>query len=277
MQKTPARSASLDLVPSVASLTALWGVILDTEHTLAGDAPDAAKLSAIASYIDERVPGHQAGRQQPGVAWGSSADEVAGLIAARLVTADGPATAVFARLLRRDIGLHPLGPHVRDPDAAERETLRLHDGDQVYVREGYLLAGTIQCAKTVLKCVPDRIIERAGPGAWARIRAGEPFGAVLEPHGLRRPVREVKIRPGANYPVRSRAGCYLGALPVAIAAEDVPDSLCTWLAAGSRRLPSLRVETLGSLRPVRRPVLRGNLLGVLTRRCPAGGPRYPGH
>ena len=232
MLKTPAQSAAADLdlplVPSVAMLTALWGVIMDTEQVLASDTPDTAKLSAIASYLDERVPGHHPLDRRV------SPDEVAALIAARLIGTDGPATDVFARLLRREIALHVIGPHVRDPDPAERAQLRMRDGEQLYVREGYLLAGSIQCARVTLRICPDRVIRQASGVAWGRIRSGLPCGTVLGPHGLRRPRRSVEIRPGDTRPVRCSAVLYLGVMPVGFADEDVPDSLCTWLADRSR-------------------------------------------
>jgi hypothetical protein len=226
MQKSaPSASLELPLIPSVTMLTALWGVILDTEHTLASDTPDTAKLSAIAGYIDERVPGHQAG-----VAWGSSPDEVTALIAARLIATDGPATSVFARLLRRDIALHVVGPHLRLPDAAEQDALRLRPGEQLYVREGYLMAGTIQCAKVTLKIAPDRVIREVSPAAWGLIRSGVPCGTVLGRSGLRRPRRRVEVRPGDTRVILSSASLYLGALPIGFADEAVPDSLVRWLA-----------------------------------------------
>jgi len=217
------------LVPSVAMTAALWGVILDAEQVLAGDAPDAVKVAAIAGCIAERVPGHQGG-----IAAGATVDEVAALIAARLIGTADPATAVFARLLRREIRLHVIGPHVRDADDAERAVLRLHPAARLYVREGYLLAGTIQCAKVTLKISPDRVIRGASRAAWERLRAGAPCGTALGPHGLSRPRRQVEVRPGDICPVRSSAVLCLGATPAGIAAEEVPDSLCAWLADQSR-------------------------------------------
>ena len=92
------------------------------------------------------------------------------------------------------------------------------------------MAGTIQCAKVTLRLARDRVILLAGLAAWGRIRAGEPCGTVLGPHGLTRPRRSVSVRPG-DWPAASEAELHLGALPAGLAAEEVPDSFCAWLAA----------------------------------------------
>ena len=223
MQRTPAHPAALDLPPGLTLLGELFAVIADIRQTLDAGTPDTAKLAAIAGYLDERAPPP---RMDP--------DQAAAVIAARLIAADGPATEVFAALLHREITLRVIGPHVRDPDPGERALLRLRVGEQLYVREGYLLAGSIQCAKTTLRLAHGRVAEVAGDTAWGRIRAGEPCGTVLAPHGLRRPRRTVEIVPGDARPVRSSAVLYLGALPAGIAAEEVPDSLCAWLAERGR-------------------------------------------
>ena len=198
-------SAGPGLVPSVAMTAALWGVILDAEQVLAGDAPDAVKVAAIAGCIAERVPGHQGG-----IAAGATVDEVAALIAARLIGTADPATAVFARLLRREIRLHVIGPHVRDAGDAERAVLRLHPAARLYVREGYLLAGTIQCAKVTLKISPDRVIRGASrtacPGPGGRWRSAPATSARCAPA---RCCAWARRRPGSP-PRRSRTRCARG-------------------------------------------------------------------
>jgi len=223
MQRTPAHPAALDLPPGLTLLGELFAVIADIRQTLDAGTPDAAKLAAIAGYLDERAPPP---RMDP--------DQAAAVIAARLIAADGPATEVFAALLHREITLRVIGPHVRDPDPGERALLRLRAGEQLYVREGFLMAGTVQCAKTTLRLAFGRVARIAGGAGWGRIRAGEPCGTVLAPHGLRRPRRTAEVIPGDARPVRSSAVLYLGALPAGIAAEEVPDSLCAWLAERGR-------------------------------------------
>jgi hypothetical protein len=167
---------------------------------------------------------------------GLDADGVAGEIAARLVRGAGPVTAVLGTLLRAQVRLRVTGPHVRPAYPDEAADLRVAPGTDLYVREGWLMAGTILAAKTMLKLPPERILERAGPAAWARIRGGEPLGAVLGGgrQRFRRARRTVTVVPGGNPAVTSAALVLLGALPAALAAEDIPEALCQRLADAAR-------------------------------------------
>ena len=56
MQRTPAHPAALDLPPGLTLLGELFAVIADIRQTLDAGTPDAAKLAAIAGYLDERAP-----------------------------------------------------------------------------------------------------------------------------------------------------------------------------------------------------------------------------
>ena len=91
MQQTSARSAALTRLPPL-------NAVLD----------EPAAQSVLSALERPLSPG-------PVV----TADDVAALIAARLIASDGPVTGVFAALLRREIRLNTIGPHLRPPDPAE--------------------------------------------------------------------------------------------------------------------------------------------------------------
>jgi len=207
-------------------LGVFWSVLLDIQATLGDDSSPWAKVAAIDGYIRERVPG-----RYPAIIPGATPDDVAGIIAGQLIRGAGPATGIFAGLMGRDIRLDVIGPHMRAGRDEEVSCLRLRDGDRLYVREGYLMAGTIPCARVSLRLVPDRVTEQVSGTAWGLIRSGIPVGTVLGRHGLRRGHRTAEVIPGGNPAVKSRGVIFLGALPVGIATEEVPEDLCIRLAA----------------------------------------------
>lgn len=159
----------------------------------------------------------------------------AAFIAARLARGDG-ATALFTSVMRVPVTLRSVGPHVRPASAAEAAELRMCSGDPLYVREGLLLAGTVTCARTLLKVIPHRIESRAGPLAWAAVRSGRPCGEALAPYGLAPGRRDISVRPGEDPPVTARRHLRLRGALIGIACEAVPEALCAILADPGREM-----------------------------------------
>jgi hypothetical protein len=172
-------------------------------------------------------------RRPPVIDRGATPDEVAGVIAGQLAQGMITATGVFAVLLGREIRLDPIGPHTRPPDDEEAGILRLRDGEDIYVREGILRAGTIHCAKVTLKLAHSRICQLTSGTAWGQIRSGTPVGTVLGPHGLTPERRKIEVTPGGDPAVRAWRVSSVRSLPVCITSEDVPEDLCRRLASWS--------------------------------------------
>jgi hypothetical protein len=214
----------------VALLREMWSVVTDIEAALTADTPDPAKLSAIAHYITERLPGG-AGAHLPR---GSTCDDVAGIIAAEFARGALPAIRVFAGLMRCPVAFRSVGPHLRAAGEAEARALRVLPGTEIYVREGVLEAGSIICAHTSLKLSPENVIMLAGGTAWGRIRSGEPVSTVLG--RLAKPGRRTaEVLPGGNPAVKTRRVLLIRTYPACVVTEEVSDDLCARLAAAAAR------------------------------------------
>jgi hypothetical protein len=209
---SPLRSGS-PLPPDLTMLGAFWGVLLDIGAVLDCDTPDVAKLSAIRGYLGERGPA--AGDWPPlaRMGPGATAEDAAAMIAAALRWRAGPATATLAELAGREITVTVTG---------EREA-----GGR-YERSGLLMAGDLRCARVRLSLETAMV----PPAAMARIRAGQPCGAVLGPYGLTRLRREASAA-GGDFPVRAGAALALCGQPAGHASEDVTRELCEHVAAGA--------------------------------------------
>ena len=169
----------------------------------------------------------------PDTSWARTAEDWAGHIAGDL--ARGVlATALFAGLLRHEVTLSATLTHVREATLEEARELRMVAGDDLYVREGALMAGTTVCARTVLRLIPHRVVKLAGPGAWAAVRIGRPCGDALAPYGLRPAARDIGVRPGQDPCVTARRLLDLRGGRAGLAAEEVPWALCQRLADPGR-------------------------------------------
>lgn len=172
------------------------------------------------------------GRPPPAILRACDAGRAAGIIAAQLALGDRPATAVFSDLTGREITFDPVGPgFTRLPQGDEAKVLRLRPGEELYVREGILLAGRIHCASVSLKLAYQRVCQLTSGSTWGKIRTGTPAGTALAPHGLLPGHRRIEVIPDGNPAVRAWRVSTIRTAPVAISAEDVPESLCQYLAA----------------------------------------------
>lgn len=226
-----AHGTGLDLPPDLlVPGDALWdGVSRDIGAALASDAPPEAKLAAIAKHLRDGVPG-----RPPAIPPDASAGDVAAVIGAQLALGGRPATAVFSGLLFREITLRPVGPgFMRGAEPAEAAALRLQPGDEFYVREGILMAGSIVCAKVTLKLAHQRVCQLTSGSTWGQIRTGTPAGTALGPHGLKPGHRTIEIIPEGNPAVRTWRVSTIRTVPVCIATEDVGQDLCRRLALGA--------------------------------------------
>lgn len=214
--------------PDLAFPVLLWGALTDIEAVVTGKDRDSCPACSAVGHLLDEMPGRPAR-----ISRGATAADVAGFIAAQLIRGARPVTGIFAGLLGRDIRLDVIGPHMRPGQGDETGLLRLRDGDQLYVRDGILMAGTISCARVSLRLVPDRVTGEVSGAAWELIRSGIPAGTVLGRHGLVPGYRKVEVFPGGNPVIRTRRVLCLGIQPVGIATEEVPEDLCFRLAARS--------------------------------------------
>jgi hypothetical protein len=189
MQKTPARSAGLDLPADLALLGSFWDAIAGIRKTLAADEPHSlgearAMLSAIRGTLDEHVPGPP--DAMPTLI--PDGDDLVAVLAARL--RDGE---LFTCLAAEYAGEPVSARVVRDGGAlmtrSEREWLQAHldaSGRRPVVRrrgELRTARGNKLAANVTSLLIPSRVPEQA-------LRELEdddtPLGAVLAPYGLHR-------------------------------------------------------------------------------------------
>jgi len=220
---TAGHGTGLSLPPGITRPAdgALRGVVSDIRTALRSGAAPEDTLRMISGYLDEI-----SSWESPGI----TADGIAGIIAAALARGDRPATAVYGALLGREIRLDAAGPHMRPAGEEEARFLRLRPGEEIYVREGVLRAGSIHCARVCLKLAWQRTVQLTSGTAWGRIRSGEPCGTVLASYGLVPGRRRVEVFPGGNPAVRAWRVSSVGASPVCVTTEDTGQDLCQRLA-----------------------------------------------
>lgn len=220
MQRSAPDGTGLTLTPELAQFGEYWALVLELEAILTSEARDRCPSCSAAGHL---VDGRAHGRPSPvrplaHIPDGTDPDGAAAILAGELAAGTG-ACALFAALLRREVTLRTIGPHMRDP--------------ATYVRNGQLLAGTILCARTTAVLSKPRVIRHAGILPWNRIISGEPIGPVLAPHGLRPGHRVIEVIPGGNPAVKAKRELRLGSARIGTVTEEISESLCQRLAVAS--------------------------------------------
>jgi hypothetical protein len=215
----PAAGAAWD------ALAGIW------QLTQSGSPPDAI-VWGIKALIDEKLPPQQGGWRDfrdwpPGrLRAGAGPAEAAGMVGGLLAWRRAPATGLFAELLPgEDIDVKIAGSRLRPFGADPGDEAAFGDaaGQQVYERDGLMLAGATVCAEITLRLLPGRLPAEA----WAMIRAGDPCGKALGPYGMTRGRRLVRVNdlgpgtPLADPAVEAAALLTLDRRPVGSASERV--------------------------------------------------------
>jgi hypothetical protein len=178
-----AYSASVTLPPDLSLLGVFWGLIADTRLMLDSNAPDRAKLAAIAGFLDERLPGPPGG--MPSLLPDEADEDPVAVMTRRLaygelftaIAGDMAGDAISARV-------------VRSPSStlnrAEAEWLGSDLATRVMRRRGELRTAT--GGGLVARVTSVLIRERVRDKAALRLldETDTPLGAVLDELGARR-------------------------------------------------------------------------------------------
>ena len=203
------------------------GVINDTQRLLTSGSPAEAIVAGIAGMYEERLA-----RQVHGLDWpparlppDATPGEAAGLIGGILAWHDGPATPVFARLAQAPVTVRVTCAAHRELEADEAGPLKAAPGVPVYGRTGEMTAGGVLVARTWLLLVRGRI----PLDALEAIQEGQSAGEALEPYGMRRGRRRVRLSR-ADATIHASALLFLGAMPAGMAEERVTRQFCEHVA-----------------------------------------------
>jgi len=215
--------------PGAVTSFAMWDALTDISRLLERDGlPDSAALSGVRHILQDRLPPMSSPHDWPParLAPGSTAADAAGMIAGLLAWNPGPATALFTALAGTPVTIRVTGSADLRLAATEAADLDASPGDDVWERDGMMMAGDVPVARTRLLLVPFRVPS----GAMEAIVAGRPAGEVLAPYGMRRGRREVSVSR-ADATVDASAVLSLGDLPVGCAWEHVTERMCAHVAA----------------------------------------------